>query len=73
MPKLIRASYELDADTVRRLKGLARRWHVSEVEALRRVVRMGSRGRRGTATSSDSMDEFISPHKGTRRLTRHDS
>ncbi|MBM4195713.1 MAG: hypothetical protein FJ197_01260 [Gammaproteobacteria bacterium] len=72
MATLIRASYELDADTVKRLKLLARRWHVSEAEALRRVVRLGGRSRR-KATSAAALSEFIAPHVGARRLPRHDS
>ncbi len=72
MPKLIRASYELDADTVRQLKRLARRWHVSEAEALRRLVRVGVSRRRKLTPGADSMAEFIAPHTSTRRVARPD-
>ncbi len=73
MPKLIRTRYELDADTVRQLKRLARRWHVSEAEALRRLVRAGAGRRRKQPPGTDTMTEFIAPHTGARRLMSHDS
>ncbi len=72
MPKLIRASYELDADTVRQLKRLARRWHVSEAEALRRLVRVGVSRRRKLGPAAEAITDFIVPHSGGRRPTRHD-
>ncbi len=36
----IRSTYALDADTVQRLGHLAKRWNVSECEALRKAIRM---------------------------------
>ena len=36
---LIRTTYALDEETVRRLDGLARQWNVSKSEALRRAIR----------------------------------
>jgi hypothetical protein len=38
IPK-IKATYSLDAETVRLLERLARKWEVSKSEALRRVIR----------------------------------
>lgn len=35
----IKSTYALDADSVRTLEGLARRWRVSKSEALRRAIR----------------------------------
>ena len=35
----IKSTYFLDADTVRALEGLARRWNVSKSEALQRAIR----------------------------------
>jgi len=36
---VIRSTYALDEDTVRRLEALARQWSVSKSEALRRAIR----------------------------------
>jgi predicted transcriptional regulator len=36
---VIRTTYALDEDTVRRLESLARQWNVSKSEALRRAIR----------------------------------
>jgi predicted transcriptional regulator len=36
---VIRTTYALDEETVRRLDSLARQWNVSKSEALRRVIR----------------------------------
>ncbi|MPY88944.1 MAG: ribbon-helix-helix protein, CopG family [Luteitalea sp.] len=36
---VIRTTYALDEETVRRLDGLARHWNVSKSEALRRAIR----------------------------------
>lgn len=36
---VIRTTYALDEETVRRLDGLARQWNVSKSEALRRAIR----------------------------------
>ena len=36
---MIRSTYALDVETVRRLDAIARRWNVSKSEALRRAIR----------------------------------
>jgi predicted transcriptional regulator len=36
---VVRTTYALDEETVRRLDGLARQWNVSKSEALRRAIR----------------------------------
>lgn len=36
---VVRTTYALDEDTVRRLDSLARQWNVSKSEALRRAIR----------------------------------
>ncbi|MGV3517264.1 ribbon-helix-helix protein, CopG family [Luteitalea sp.] len=36
----VRATYSLDAETMRRIENLARRWDVAKSEVLRRAVRM---------------------------------
>jgi hypothetical protein len=43
----IRSTYALDAETVRTLDRLARRWRVSKSEALRRAIRVASAGAAG--------------------------
>jgi predicted transcriptional regulator len=40
----IRSTYALDAETVRRLESLARRWEVSKSEALRRAIHAADAG-----------------------------
>ncbi len=48
---VIRTTYALDEDTVRRLEGLARQWNVSKSEALRRAIR--------AATAAPAADERV--------------
>ena len=36
---MIKSTYSLDVETVRRLEAMARRWKVSKSEALRRAIR----------------------------------
>jgi len=43
VPKL-KATYALDAGTVRALERMARRWNVSKSEALRRAIRAAAEG-----------------------------
>jgi hypothetical protein len=43
IPK-IKATYALDAETVRTLERMARRWKVSKSEALRRAIRAAAAG-----------------------------
>lgn len=47
----IRSTYSLDADTVRKLQEIARRWGVSKSEALRRAIRKAA-GQRATLRRS---------------------
>jgi hypothetical protein len=46
---VIRTTYALDEETVRRLEGLARQWNVSKSEALRRAIRAAD----STSTTPD--------------------
>lgn len=50
----IKSTYSLDAESVRALEGLARRWNVSKSEALRRMIR--SAARRQSATGSQALN-----------------
>lgn len=62
---VVRTTYALDADTVRRLEGLAREWNVSKSEALRRAIR--------AATASPAPDERVralDELQASMRLTR---
>ena len=43
IPK-IKGTYALDAETVRALERMARRWRVSKSEALRRAIRAAAQG-----------------------------
>jgi predicted transcriptional regulator len=45
---MIRSSYALDVETVRRLEALARSWNVSKSEALRRAIRVATEGDSGS-------------------------
>jgi hypothetical protein len=44
---MIRSTYALDVETVRRLDAIARRWNVSKSEALRRAIRAAAEGPAG--------------------------
>lgn len=44
----VRATYSLDAETMRRIENLARRWDVAKSEVLRRAVRMADEQSAGT-------------------------
>ena len=44
---MIRSTYALDVETVRRLEAIARRWNVSKSEALRRAIRSAAEGGEG--------------------------
>ncbi len=53
----IRSTYALDAETVRRLEEIARRWGVSKSEALRRAIRTAA-GRSTRSQPSNALDEL---------------
>ena len=39
---IVRSTYSLDPETVRRLEALAKKWHTSRSGALRRAIRLAS-------------------------------
>lgn len=41
----VKATYALDVESVRALEDMARRWGVSKSEALRRAIRVATRGK----------------------------
>lgn len=53
----IKATYSLDAETVRMLERLAKRWETSKSEALRRVIR-------------DAASRTVAPNDATAALDR---
>jgi Arc/MetJ-type ribon-helix-helix transcriptional regulator len=63
---VVRTTYALDEDTVRRLDGLARQWNVSKSEALRRAIRTADT----TAGSPDDRLKALDELQASIRLTR---
>lgn len=59
----IRSTYSLDAETLRALEDMARRWKVSKSEALRRAIRMAAAkselGTRSALHALDLMQEIL--------------
>lgn len=62
---VIRTTYALDEDTVRRLDGLARQWNVSKSEALRRAIRSAD----AMAASPDDRLKALDELQASMRLT----
>ena len=65
----IKATYSLDAGTVRSLERIARRWNVSKSEALRRAIHgaesMGAVASRGEAVAAlDELQERLDLDEG---------
>ena len=63
---VIRTTYALDEETVRRLEGLARQWNVSKSEALRRAIR----GADLTSTTADDRLQALDELQASMHLTR---
>lgn len=63
---VIRTTYALDEETVRRLDGLARQWNVSKSEALRRAIRAAD----ATSTPPDDRLKALDELQASMRLTR---
>jgi predicted transcriptional regulator len=63
---VIRTTYALDEETVRRLDGLARQWNVSKSEALRRAIRAADAASTGRDDRLKALDEL----QASMRLTR---
>jgi predicted transcriptional regulator len=63
---VVRTTYALDEETVRRLDGLARQWNVSKSEALRRAIRAAD----ATAASPDDRLQALDELQASMRLTR---
>jgi hypothetical protein len=59
---IIRSTYALDVESVRRLEAIARRWNVSKSEALRRAIRSASEGNAG----NDALDALDALQKSLR-------
>jgi predicted transcriptional regulator len=62
---VIRTTYALDQETVRRLDGLARQWNVSKSEALRCAIRTAD----ALAASPDDRLKALDELQGSMRLT----
>jgi Arc/MetJ-type ribon-helix-helix transcriptional regulator len=62
---VIRSTYALDAETVRRLESLARQWNVSKSEALRRAIRAAD----ATSMTADSRLQALDELQASMRLT----
>jgi predicted transcriptional regulator len=62
---VIRTTYALDEDTVRRLDGLARHWNVSKSEALRRAIRAAD----AASTVPDDRLKALDELQASMRLT----
>lgn len=58
---MIRSTYALDVETVRRLDAMARRWNVSKSEALRRAIRGAAENGEGNdaLTALDTLQESM--------------
>ena len=63
---VIRTTYALDEETVRRLDGLARQWNVSKSEALRRAIRTAD----ALAGSPDDRLKALDELQASMQLTR---
>jgi predicted transcriptional regulator len=63
---VVRTTYALDEDTVRRLDSLARQWNVSKSEALRRAIRAADT----MAGSPDDRLKALDELQASIRLTR---
>lgn len=63
---VIRTTYALDEETVRRLDGLARQWNVSKSEALRRAIRAAD----AKSTTPDDRLKALDELQASMRLTR---
>jgi predicted transcriptional regulator len=63
---VIRTTYALDQETVRRLDSLARQWNVSKSEALRRAIRTAD----ARAGSPDDRLKALDALQASMRLTR---
>lgn len=63
---VIRTTYALDEETVRRLESLARQWNVSKSEALRRAIRAADAGPAATDARLKALDEL----QASMQLTR---
>ena len=62
---VVRTTYALDEETVRRLDSLARQWNVSKSEALRRAIRAAD----AKAGSSDDRLKALDELQASLRLT----
>ena len=62
---MVRTTYALDEETVRRLDGLARQWNVSKSEALRRAIRAAD----AMAASPDDRLKALDELQASMRLT----
>jgi predicted transcriptional regulator len=62
---IIRTTYALDEETVRRLEGLARQWNVSKSEALRRAIRAAD----STSATSDERLKALDELQASMHLT----
>jgi predicted transcriptional regulator len=63
---VVRSTYALDEETVRRLDNLARHWNVSKSEALRRAIRTAD----AMAGSPDDRLKALDELQASIRLTR---
>ncbi|HSC26999.1 MAG TPA: ribbon-helix-helix protein, CopG family [Vicinamibacterales bacterium] len=63
---VVRTTYALDEETVRRLDSLARQWNVSKSEALRRAIRTAD----ARAGSPDDRLKALDELQASMRLTR---
>ena len=57
---LYRTTFALDAETVRRIRGLAARWRVSQAEAVRRAVARAAEEQAAAADPVDSLRRYHS-------------
>jgi Arc/MetJ-type ribon-helix-helix transcriptional regulator len=63
---VIRTTYALDEQTVRRLEGLAHQWNVSKSEALRRAIRAAD----STSTTSDDRLKALDELQASMQLAK---
>jgi predicted transcriptional regulator len=63
---MVRTTYALDEETIRRLDSLARQWNVSKSEALRRAIRTAD----ANAGSPDDRLKALDELQASMRLTR---
>jgi predicted transcriptional regulator len=64
---IIRTTYALDEETVRRLEHLARQWNVSKSEALRRAIRAADPASTAPDERLKALDELQASMHLTRR------